>query len=72
MKQIKRYGAIPSVVNPGKYLVAEIDLYNYGTNRVMGNIRTFDNFDSADNCAKEIAIGKYPDLAPAGEYISMR
>jgi hypothetical protein len=67
-----KYGAIPSVINSGKYLVAELNLHGCGANRVLGDVRAFASFKEADDCARRIANGEFPDLSPAGEYVSMR
>jgi hypothetical protein len=35
-------------------------------------IRTFDTFEEANDVAHNVALGVYSDLAPAGEFVSMR
>lgn len=38
----------------------------------IGEIREFQTFEEADKVARDLAAGKYPDIRPAGNYISMR
>jgi len=38
--------------------------------KVLGDVRSFQTFDEANQCAKEIADGKYG--YPKGEWINMR
>lgn len=64
------YGVIPSSHMRNEYCVAVSQ--DGGRFRPIGSIRNFDTFEAACECAKEVAAGKYPDLAPAGDYITMR
>jgi hypothetical protein len=38
----------------------------------VGTIQTFGTFEEANDVARKVASGDYPDLAPAGEFVSMR
>lgn len=66
-----KYGAIRSVVNSGKYVVAELDLYECGVTDVLGDFGFIETYKEADELAKKIANGEFLNL-PAGEYISGR
>lgn len=37
----------------------------------LGDVQWFDSFENADECAREIAAGKYEQWT-AGEYVSLR
>ena len=38
----------------------------------VSTIRTFSTFDEANDVARKVASGDYPDLAKPGEFVSMR
>lgn len=62
------YGAIPR--NTG-WTVGKGRLESREMHTVC-NVREFRTFEEADRVARDIASGKYPDIAPAGEYVNMR
>jgi len=64
--KLKKYCA--SILSTGKYTVATIGLY--GDLHFVGNVRSFDTFDEANQVAKDISRGKYGYVP--GEYVNMR
>ena len=67
---MKRYFLMAIATRNGGYTVGE----HKPDGRVLPlfNVRTFDTFDEADECAKAMAAGKYPDCHPGGEYVGNR
>jgi len=65
---MKLYGAIPS----GEGWTVGRCSKEYRDMHAVSNVRTFATFDEADRCAREIASGKFPELATSGEYVNMR
>ena len=60
-----------TVTKNGKYTVYR-DTDKSLSAKPMGDIRKFDTYEQADECAKELAAGKFPELADPGIYISNR
>jgi hypothetical protein len=58
-------------VYSGKFYVGEI-LTEYGDIHQIGGIRDFDSWEEADNVAKHLALGEWPDIRPAGRYVCNR
>ena len=56
----------------GKYTVGEFYLQTGFEVHPIGDCRDFDAFEEADQVAKDMAAGKYPDIRPAGIYVSNR
>ena len=65
---MKVYGAIPS----GDSWTVGRCSKEYRDMNAVSNVRTFATFEDADRCAREIAGGKFPEIASAGEYVNMR
>lgn len=66
LPQAMRYGAV--AVSGGQFAVAHWTGYHW---KPLGNVRWFESFVQADECAREIAAGKYEHWN-AGEYVSLR
>ena len=58
------------VVQNGKFGVKTVG--PCGDLHILGDVRSFDTFEEADQVAREIAAGKYPSIAQHGDYFSMR
>lgn len=54
----------------GTYSVARV--LPLGTFTPVGDCRNFDDWEEADQVARDIAAGKYPWLADPGHYVNMR
>ena len=65
------YAAIPHTHKTGLYMVAIASKFD-NTFRPCGGVRSFDTFDEANQVARDIADGKYPNAGPSGRYINMR
>lgn len=55
----------------GRFGVSEI-LNGCSDVRPIGGCRDFESFEEADDVAKGMAHGKFPELRPAGIYVSNR
>jgi hypothetical protein len=55
----------------GMFRVSEI-YAGCGEIHGVSNCREFATFEEADNVARDLADGKYPEIRPAGQYICNR
>ena len=65
---MKTYAAIAN--RSGNFSVVTIG--PMGSFKPLGDCRSFDDYDEANQVARDIASGKYPWLADPGQYVNMR
>jgi hypothetical protein len=71
-EEYSRRSSYMAIAKPdGTFAVREV--YSQGSDlHPIGNCRDFATFEEADQVARDMAAGKYPDIRPAGNYVSMR